>query len=108
MINHLITQKNWQTQLSEAVTSVDELLSILKLDSLRDDIYVPKHFELRVPRSFVAKMRVGDKNDPLLKQVLPDKREQIKVTGYFQVLFAFSIHRIGSQRNNGRQIFGII
>ena len=82
MINHLITQKNWQTQLSEAITSVDELLSILKLESLRDDIYVPKHFELRVPRAFVAKMRVGDKNDPLLKQVLPDKREQIKVTGY--------------------------
>ncbi|MCD6252432.1 MAG: EF-P beta-lysylation protein EpmB [Psychrobacter sp.] len=82
MINHLITQKNWQTQLSEAITSVDELLSILQLESLRAEVYVPKHFELRVPRDFVTKMTIGDRNDPLLKQVLPDQREQIKVTGY--------------------------
>ena len=82
MINHLITQKNWQTQLSEAITSVDELLSILKLESLRENVYVPKHFELRVPRGFVAKMTIGDRDDPLLKQVLPDQREQINVIGY--------------------------
>ena len=82
MINHLITQKNWQTQLSEAITSVDELLALLKLESLRSEVYVPKHFELRVPRAFVAKMTVGDREDPLLKQVLPNQQEQIKVTGY--------------------------
>ena len=82
MINHLITQKNWQTQLSDAVSSIDELLAMLQLESLRDQVYVPTHFRLRVPRAFVAKMRVGDVNDPLLRQVLPDQREQIKVTGY--------------------------
>ena len=82
MINHLITQKNWQTQLSEAITSVDELLSILKLESLRATVYVPEHFELRVPRDFVAKMTIGDSNDPLLRQVLPDQQEQVSVTGY--------------------------
>ena len=82
MINHLILQKNWQTQLSEAISSIDELLAILKLESLRSQIYVPTHFELRVPRAFVAKMQVGDANDPLLRQVLPDQREQIAVTGY--------------------------
>ena len=82
MINHLITQKNWQTQLSEAITSVDELLSILKLESLRATVYVPEHFELRVPRDFVSKMTIGDSSDPLLRQVLPDQREQVSVTGY--------------------------
>ncbi len=82
MINHLITQKNWQTQLSEAITSVDELLALLSLETLRSQVYVPAHFQLRVPRAFVAKMTVGDANDPLLKQVLPDKQEQILVTGY--------------------------
>ena len=82
MINHLITQKNWQTQLSDAVNSIDELLAMLQLESLRDQVYVPTHFKLRVPRAFVAKMRVGDANDPLLRQILPDQREQIKVTGY--------------------------
>ncbi len=82
MINHLITQKNWQKQLSEAVTSVDELLSMLDLEILIPKIYIPTHFELRVPRAFIAKMRQGDANDPLLKQVLPDKQEQLEVTGY--------------------------
>ena len=82
MINHLITQKNWQTQLSEAITSVDELLSILKLESLRATVYIPEHFELRVPRDFVSKMTIGDSSDPLLRQVLPDQREQVSVTGY--------------------------
>ncbi|WP_440453910.1 EF-P beta-lysylation protein EpmB [Psychrobacter sp. ASPA161_9] len=82
MINHLITQKNWQTQLSEAITSVDELLTVLNLETLKAQIYIPAHFHLRVPRAFVAKMTAGDANDPLLKQVLPDKQEQITVTGY--------------------------
>lgn len=82
MINHLIIQKNWQTQLSDAITSIDELLALLELEYLRDSVYVPNHFTLRVPRAFVNKMQVGDANDPLLRQVLPDKREQIKTTGY--------------------------
>ncbi|WP_201586128.1 EF-P beta-lysylation protein EpmB [Psychrobacter jeotgali] len=82
MINHLITQKNWQTQLSTVITSVDELLSLLNLESLRTQIYIPAHFELRVPRAFVGKMKKGDANDPLLQQVLPNKQEQLAVTGY--------------------------
>ena len=82
MINHLITQKNWQTQLSEAVTSVDELLTMLNLEFLKPQVYIPEHFELRVPRGFVAKMTVGDAEDPLLRQVLPDKQEQVAVSGY--------------------------
>ncbi len=82
MINHLITQKNWQTQLSEAITSIDELLELLQLTSLREQVYIPTHFILRVPRAFVTKMTVGDAQDPLLMQVLPDNREQIAVTGY--------------------------
>ena len=92
MINHLITQKNWQSQLSDAITSVDELLDVLKLDSLQAQIYAPKHFELRVPRAFVAKMTIGDANDPLLKQVLPDKQEQIAVTGYINDPLAENEH----------------
>ena len=92
MINHLITQKNWQTQLSEAITSVDELLSILKLPALKSTVYIPEHFTLRVPRAFVDKMRVGDANDPLLKQVLPDQQEQIKVTGYVADPLAENAH----------------
>ena len=32
-------------------------------------------FRLRVPRSYVARIRHGDPNDPLLRQVLPIKDE---------------------------------
>lgn len=82
MINHLITQKNWQSQLSEAITSVDELFALLNIDPAAHNFYVPKHFRLRVPKAFVSKMRVGDLNDPLLKQVLPDAKEGVAVTGF--------------------------
>lgn len=92
MINHLITQKNWQTQLSEAITSIDELLEILELQSLRSEVYVPKHFELRVPRAFVAKMTVGDRDDPLLRQVLPNHKEQVAVAGYVADPLAENAH----------------
>lgn len=41
-----------------------------------------RQFALKVPRSFVAKMRCGDVNDPLLRQVLPLTDEQLPVSGY--------------------------
>lgn len=82
MINHLITQKNWQSQLSEAISDVNELFLLLNLDPSEHQLYLPKHFQLRVPRAFVSKMKVGDRNDPLLKQVLPEVQEAIEVTGF--------------------------
>ncbi len=39
-------------------------------------------FPLRVPRSFVARMKIGDPNDPLLLQVLPHLRELEASPGY--------------------------
>lgn len=82
MINHLITQKNWQSQLSDAISSVDELLSLLELTRDNLPIAIPDNFGLRVPRDFVDKMKVGDAHDPLLLQVLPTSQEQIAVSGY--------------------------
>ncbi len=41
-----------------------------------------REFPLRVPRSFVAKMRRGDPQDPLLLQVLPLPAEAEVVEGY--------------------------
>jgi len=84
MINHLITQTNWQTHLSQAITSVDELLSIVQLDRSKLGVIVPDNFGLRVPRGFVAKMQPGKADDPLLLQVLPTLQEQIPVSGYIQ------------------------
>lgn len=39
-------------------------------------------FPLRVPRAFVAQMRAGDANDPLLRQVLPQLAELEEVEGF--------------------------
>lgn len=82
MINHLSKQKNWQTQISEAITDINELLSILKLQHLAEEFYQPANFGIKIPRGFVDKMKVGDANDPLFLQVVPDKRALQQVTGY--------------------------
>lgn len=74
----------WQKQLVEAVKTVDELLSILGL--CESDVRVSKiagrEFPLRVPRSFITRMRPGDPRDPLLLQVLPTAREEEVIPGF--------------------------
>lgn len=68
----------WQQDLQQAYRSPRELLAALSLDE--GQIALPPAsgggFELRVPRSFVERMRPGDARDPLLLQVLPQAREQ--------------------------------
>lgn len=62
---------DWQFELGNAITSVDELLEQLELGHLHDILKKTPDFRLLVPRAFVAKMRRGDAEDPLLRQVLP-------------------------------------
>lgn len=63
----------WQTALAEAVRSPAELIELLELPrSLADELPgALRTFPLRVPRGYVARMRKGDVDDPLLRQVLP-------------------------------------
>lgn len=62
----------WQTELMQAVGSVDELLRLLHIDAGKSDIRrFSRDFPLRVPRGFVARMEPGNIHDPLLRQVLP-------------------------------------
>ena len=66
--------RNWQTQLSQAAISSAELLQRLGLkpsDFPDQGIDLAPDFPLRVPASFVDKMRPNDPSDPLLLQVLP-------------------------------------
>ncbi|MEO1367526.1 MAG: EF-P beta-lysylation protein EpmB [Acidobacteriota bacterium] len=70
--------------MGDAVRSVDELLGLLGLEA-RDldlDPASARSFALRVPRGFVALMRRGDPQDPLLLQVLPTARELDEVPGW--------------------------
>ncbi len=82
MINHLGKQKNWQKQISEAITDINELLTVLELTHLQDKFYQPQGFGLKIPRSFVSKMEVGNAQDPLFLQVMPNKKALMKQVGY--------------------------
>ena len=75
---------NWQTLWREAITDPRELLSLLGLDDLagRISAAAASQFPLRVPRGFVARMRRGDAEDPLLRQVLPVIEEELVVPGF--------------------------
>jgi len=75
-----LPELNWQTTMSRAVTRSDELLAALHLPP--DKSTAPQAFPLRVPRSFVERMRPGDTNDPLLRQILPTSEESRAVDGY--------------------------
>ncbi len=73
-------RQRWQQALADAVSSPAELCGILGLDPA---IAAPAEgFPLRVPRSFVARMRRGDPRDPLLLQVLPTGAESAVVDGF--------------------------
>jgi EF-P beta-lysylation protein EpmB len=67
------TTPSWQAEFAAAITDPAELAAVL---GLPDAWVAPareaaRSFPLRVPRSFVARMRAGDPADPLLRQVLP-------------------------------------
>ncbi len=74
----------WQTSLKHAITDPKELLELLELDmSLLDAANkAAKLFPLIVPRGYIARIKKGDVNDPLLRQVLPIGAELKEVTGY--------------------------
>jgi EF-P beta-lysylation protein EpmB len=66
-----------QTEMAEAITTPEALVAALGLDQslLGPARAAAGGFGLRVPRSYVARMRPGDPSDPLLRQVLPVKHE---------------------------------
>lgn len=71
---------NWRTAMSSAFSRSDELLTMLRLAP--DEAAPVQSFPLRAPRGFVDRMRPGDPNDPLLRQVLPSADESRDVDGY--------------------------
>jgi len=75
---------DWKQQLSQAVSSIDQLLNLLKLnpDQLGISHSAAAQFALKVPHSFIARMRPGDPRDPLLLQVLPLAAEMVETQGY--------------------------
>jgi len=75
---------SWQQLLADAIRDPVELANVLNLDPniVASAVGAIASFPLRVPRSYVAKMRRGDPRDPLLLQVLPIAVELKQVDGY--------------------------
>jgi EF-P beta-lysylation protein EpmB len=74
----------WQREMAAAITSPDELLAALGLDPA---LAAPareasQSFSLRVPWAYVSRMRHGDPEDPLLRQVLPVAAETREASGF--------------------------
>jgi L-lysine 2,3-aminomutase len=78
------TPARWQALWRDAVRDPRELLDLLGLPWLRAKLApaAMARFPLRVPRGFVARMRHGDPDDPLLRQVLPLDAEDRLVPGF--------------------------
>lgn len=76
--------KNWQQQLSDAFSTIEDLCHYLQLpiETLSTSVGASESFPLRVPLSFAADMEKGNPNDPLLKQVLPTTAELLAYPGF--------------------------
>lgn len=75
----------WQSLLARSVTSPGVLLRRLGLDSAQrehDARVGHDAFELRVPEPWLARIRPGDPDDPLLRQVLPLAEEGKDYPGF--------------------------
>lgn len=74
----------WQRELTRAITNPEELLVSLGLDSglAASARTASSAFGMRVTPSYLARMRRGDANDPLLRQVLPLADELLETPGY--------------------------
>ena len=82
--NTTVTTERWQHALAQAVRRPEELFELLNLPQslLKDAHSAAEQFELKVPRSFIARMKKGDLHDPLLRQVLPLNEENRVVPGF--------------------------
>ncbi len=70
----------WTDALSTAIT--DPVVLLERVGLTTDGVDFAPDFPLRVPLSFVARMRHGDAADPLLRQVLPTLAEREIAAGY--------------------------
>jgi EF-P beta-lysylation protein EpmB len=72
---------SWRTELAAAVTDARQLCALLDLDPTAAGV-AASPFPLRVPLSYIRRMRKGDYADPLLRQVLSTAAELTAAAGY--------------------------
>jgi EF-P beta-lysylation protein EpmB len=73
---------SWQAVLRDAIRDPAELARLLELPETALGPPAAAAFPLLVPRGFVARMRKGDPDDPLLRQVWPAAAELAQTDGF--------------------------
>lgn len=74
----------WSQHLAQAISSVEDLVTSLGLakELISSGEQAHQAFKIFVPRPYLSRMEYGNPNDPLLRQVMPDAAEMLKVQGY--------------------------
>lgn len=75
----------WLYELSNSITNIKELLKILDLKfdaKYYSSTKLNPKFPIRVPRSFINRIKKKDPNDPVLLQIINNLSEAHKVSGY--------------------------
>jgi len=88
----------WQQQQARAIRDPQRLLQALRLspELLPAAQQASEQFPLRVPEGFVQRMRPGDPDDPLLRQVLPLAEELLESEGFLTDPVADAAARAGN------------
>lgn len=73
-------QDDWRKQLRDAVRDPATLLERLELEP--GDEPAASRFPMLVPQAFIDRMQSRNRRDPLLLQVLPDRRESVTASGF--------------------------
>ena len=79
-----LLQTSWQEEMAQMITRLDELLTFVEIDAghIESMTDATPDFPLRVPRPYARRIKPGDINDPLLRQILPLQQEHDTPTGF--------------------------
>ena len=77
---------SWQKELANVITDPKTLLDLLNISAEKHQQHFAarKLFPVRVPRPLLSRIKKGDINDPILKQVMPLDLEFSVTDGYSQ------------------------
>jgi len=81
---HLCGENSWQKDLRQVITDPKKLLALLDINTndYTQHFKARQLFPVRVPLPFIKRIKKGDINDPLLKQVMPLSSEFVMTEGY--------------------------
>ena len=79
---------SWQEQITQSIRDPKKLLEYLDFEKktietlLGGSLKASKEFSLKVPYAYIKRIKKGDLDDPLLKQIMPSKQELYAAPGY--------------------------